>query len=369
MKQKISIGIVGDIMPTDSPLMSGQGVYSACNGDFKSLFTSLQIYSNNFDFLIGNFEAVLVEKIEKVSPSTSAMKVPLSIIPVLKKCKLKYLSIANNHSMEYGPKAFKWMCEQFESSGIITFGHKNNPCIYVGDGKHSPKIGFFAFSTVPATYSFEPEYYFVNANSSSDLNSILACFKKAKAECDFLLALPHWGNEFMIRPAPWQIAFAKKLITNGADAILGAHPHIIQTATLINNKPVYFSLGTLISDYIQEQFKRNIIVSLDLDKKQLISSARIFSCNKYFCLKDTGEKLTVLDSIENNETEEQYNKEANLVRNKVRYTLVFHLLKYPRKWFFNKGLIIWLISRCVFLILNAKKIKNNPNKIYSGPIH
>lgn len=369
MKQKLRIGISGDIMPHDSPIMSGQGVYSTSNGNYSPLFSSLQNYSNNFDFLVGNFEGVLVDKIEKVSPSTSAMKTPLSIIPILKKCKFKYLSIANNHSMEYGPQAFDWMCKQFEASGLITFGHKNRPCKFEGDGNHLPKTGFFAFSTVPATYGFEPKYYFVDRNSSSDIDSLLIYIKKAKAECDHLLVLAHWGNEFMTSPAPWQITLAKIMIENGADGIFGAHSHTIQPAILIKNKPVYFCLGNLISDYFQEQFKRNVIVSLVLSKKKIVSSARIFSCNNNFYLKDTGDKLFLLNSIENNKTEDQYHKETNIIRKKVQKQLIFHLLKYPYRWVFNKGLWIWLISRSIYLIVNRKKIKDNPDKIYSGPLH
>jgi hypothetical protein len=371
MKKNLQIGIVGDIIPADSPLMSGQGIYSVCQGNFEPLFSDFQNYAKKFNFMVGNFEAVLVKKIDKVSPGTSAMKAPLSILPVLKKCGFKYMSIANNHTMEYGPNAFHYMCDKLNEFGIQTFGHKDIPFHIIEDYDLDVKIGIFAFSTVPAMYGFDPEYYYVNPYSLMEINALLQQIKIAKSECNHLIIFPHWGSEYMSYPAPWQIKLANQLINLGVDAIVGAHPHIIQKSCFINKKPVLFSIENLLSDYIHESFKKNAVITIKMDKNNIDISGHIFSTDHNFRIYNTGIELNLhsLDLTQTNYLDEEYAFQANKTRTKVRNELILHLLRYPHRWIFNVGMWSWLFKRTFFLVSNIKKIKKNPNAVYSGPIH
>ena len=79
--------------------------------------------------------------------------------------------------------------------------------------------------------------------------------------------------------------------------------------------------------------------------------------------------ISVLNHINIKDTDAEYVAKANILRNTVRNQLILHLIKNPFRWIFNLGLWSWLIARFFFLILNAQKIKNDPNKVYSGPIH
>ena len=97
----MSIGIVGDIMLGDQPVKAGFGIYSKFKGNYDNIFAKISPWLKKFDFIIGNFEGVLVENVGPVSPRRSAMKVPRSSIPVLKKIGIRILSLANNHTMEY----------------------------------------------------------------------------------------------------------------------------------------------------------------------------------------------------------------------------------------------------------------------------
>lgn len=368
MNGNCKIGIVGDVIPADTPLMSGQGVYSMCDGEYSAIFSQLHKYSEQFDFMVGNFEAVLVEKIDRVSPATSSMKAPVSVLPALKQCKFKYMSVANNHTMEYGKKVFQWTCDQLARSEIGVFGLKENPCLILDTAKNG-RVGLFAFSTVPAMYGFDPEYYFVDSNSPAEIKLCVEQLREAKTKCDHLLVFPHWGNEFVTRPAPWQISFAKKMIASGTDAIFGAHPHVMQNACRIEGCPVFFSLGNLLSDYFQEKFKRNTVVSLKITNGVLDSTAHIFSTDWKYEIYDTGEVMALDESCDISESDQEYADKANSIRVKVRNELIIHLLKYPWRWIFNFRLWEWLMARAVFLAAHSRKIKSNPNSVYSGPIH
>lgn len=366
----LQFAITGDIIPADSPLMSGQGVFSSCQGDFDEIFAEVKEYAQSFDFLIGNFEAVLVEKIARVTPGASAMKAPISVLPALRQCRFGYMSIANNHTMEYGTSSFNWTCEQLHAAGIETFGHKTKPWLIIDtEKKQGKKIGLIAFSTVPAMYGHLPEYYFLDKKSSVEITNLLGHIEEAKKKCDWLLAFPHWGNEFMTEPAAWQIELAEKMLVAGVDGIFGAHPHVIQSACLLKNKPVFFSLGNLLSDYIQDEYKKNIVVAVKLTNNLIDTSAEIFTCNDDFIISNTGEKLPMAESLAPTLSADEYANKANKTRHQVRNELIIHLLKKPHRWCFNFGLWKWLLLRCLYIVCNHKKIKRDPNHIYSGPIH
>lgn len=365
----MKICVVADIIAADTPQMTGQGVYSTTRGHFEPLFADFQKVAEKFDFCIGNFEAVLVDNMKSKGHGVSSLKVPCSILPVLQACNFRYMTVANNHSMEYGPDAFNWMCRQLTAAGIQPFGLKKEPCLRVAAARDGLTVGLFAFSTVPAMYGFDPEYYFVDATSAAAKVELWARLKEARAGCDHLLVFPHWGTEFMTRPAPWQIEWASQLIANGADAVLGAHPHCIQSAHRMANKPVYFSMGHLLADFPQEWIKRNLVLSVTLARDALEVENRIFSTDRNFKIYDTGERLAIQEGCTATETQEQYSAEANAMRKKVRAELLAHLARHPFRWMFNLVLWRWLIARAWYLLRNARKINASPDAVYAGPIH
>ena len=65
---------------------------------------------------------------------------------------------------------------------------------------------------------------------------------------DFVIALPHWGTEHSTILEPGQPESAHAYIDAGADAVIGAHPHILQGIEFYNGKPILYSLGNFWFD-------------------------------------------------------------------------------------------------------------------------
>ena len=363
----IKFGVTGDIIPSDSPLMCGQGVLSKSHEKWDDIFLELRNKVKDFDFLVANFESVLVPAIPRISPGEAAMKSPVSVVDALKKCKIKYLSVANNHTMEYGPDAFLWMSDFLKKQGLITFGHREDPCVYAEyEGK---KIGFFAFSSVPAMYGYTPLYYYVKYGDKKDESKLLKDIAVCKNLCDKLLIVPHWGNEFLTKPSKWQISLAEKMLDSGADGIVGMHPHIVQDSCYINGKPVFFSIGNLLSDYFQKEFKKNLFVEITVDKDYDLSCrGEYFSCTGDFKILALNDEFSFVEELEHI-SDENYRIMANAARKKMRRQMILHLLKTWYVWGLNTGFISWIFRRACFLFKNRKKINQDPNSVYNGPIH
>lgn len=60
---------------------------------------------------------------------------------------------------------------------------------------------------------------------------------------DYVIVVPHWGIEHTWMVTMTVIKDSKVLIEAGADAVMGGHPHRIQSSYYFKSKPVYPSLG------------------------------------------------------------------------------------------------------------------------------
>ena len=94
-------------------------------------------------------------------------------------------------------------------------------------------------------------------------DNVRAAIKKAKdRRADFIIVIPHWGTEYSLSPDKRQEEWASWLATEGADVIIGAHPHVVQDSTHINGIPVIYSLGNAISNMSARNTRLGLAVEL-----------------------------------------------------------------------------------------------------------
>lgn len=91
--------------------------------------------------------------------------------------------------------------------------------------------------------------YLVNLLDEETVKSDL---KKAKEMADFVVVCPHWGTEYTLVETDEQHYWAQLFADNGADLIIGAHPHVIEPVAWITAADgrktlCYYSLGNFVS--------------------------------------------------------------------------------------------------------------------------
>lgn len=74
-------------------------------------------------------------------------------------------------------------------------------------------------------------------------DKFVSVIEKAKRSNDYVIAVVHWGTEGTLWPDASQRMLAEKFADAGADAIIGGHPHRLQSAAYVNGIPVAYSLG------------------------------------------------------------------------------------------------------------------------------
>jgi poly-gamma-glutamate synthesis protein (capsule biosynthesis protein) len=182
------------------------------------------------------------------------------------------VSLANNHTLDYGRDAMLDTVNAVRESGMTPVGAGKNRAdasrvkIVKRNGL---RVGFVAYSDLP-NYSVVP-LPDKPTIAGLDTDSLPKEIKAAKMKCDALVVSIHWGSEYMKIPTERQKTIAHLCIDNGADLILGHHPHVLQPVEVYKGKPIVYSMGGFIWDYSALGADKSAIYIIELGK----SSARL----------------------------------------------------------------------------------------------
>jgi poly-gamma-glutamate synthesis protein (capsule biosynthesis protein) len=241
-EKPLTIVFVGDVM-----LDGGPGHVVGNGGDpFADVAKILQ----SADLAIGNIECVISRKGAPLVKSYTFLGKTNSL-PLLKKY-FSAVSLANNHSGDYGKEAFANQLDIFDREKLPYFGggrtlqDARKPLILT---RHGKKVALVAYCDFP------PKSFAANENTPGTAwlveADVLADIRAAKSQSHADLVIPylHWGEELEAAPTEEQKTLARKLIDAGADAVIGSHPHVTQTIDYYRGRPIIYSLGNFVFDY------------------------------------------------------------------------------------------------------------------------
>ena len=85
-----------------------------------------------------------------------------------------------------------------------------------------------------------------------DQEKIKADLAALRPQCDYLVVSMHWGTEYRLTPTDEQRQLAQMLADNGADLIIGHHPHVLEPAEWLTRPDggqtfCVYSLGNFVS--------------------------------------------------------------------------------------------------------------------------
>jgi poly-gamma-glutamate capsule biosynthesis protein CapA/YwtB (metallophosphatase superfamily) len=257
-EQPVTLSFVGDILLDSAP---GQTI--AHGGDpfapTRKLFEGVELSIGNLECPVATSGAA-VDKVYtfRASPST---------LPLLRQ-HFDAVSVANNHSGDYGPEAFRQTLSELKAAHVRYFGGGNDladahaPLILV---KRGLKIALLGYD------DFHPRAFEASPNGpgvawAEDEQIILDIARARAAGAQVVLPFLHWGWENEPAPCARQRELARTLIDAGADAVIGSHPHVTQGAEMYRGKPIIYSLGNFLFDLLdQPDNARAWVLRLSLD--------------------------------------------------------------------------------------------------------
>lgn len=196
------------------------------------------------DLTVVNLECVLSELGAPATNKRYTLRAPAAGVALLAGAGIDAVSLANNHSMDFGSTALTDMQTAFQKAGIQSFGAGGRlpvkPVILEAGGLRIALAGISAVSE-PRELATEDT---PGVAGPADLESL----RQACAEADLLVAFVHWGIEGKAFTTADQRSLARRLVHAGADIVVGAHPHCLQPLDQFAGRPVAFSLGNLVFD-------------------------------------------------------------------------------------------------------------------------
>jgi len=223
---------------------------------------------NGSDFVFCNLETPLTTSSRLTSGKSTAMinakkdfafKAHPSTVKWLRHLGFSVVCLANNHMMDYTETGLMDTIDALAKSGIAWCGAGKNKSaaeapVILQSKSSGVKIGFISYSEIAPLMSDAtvnaPGIAFIRyPPGSEDLNKISKSIKAARAKgADIVIVTLHWGKEKSTQSESYQKEFAKRLMQNGADCIIGHHPHVLRTIEKINGKTIAYSLGNFVFD-------------------------------------------------------------------------------------------------------------------------
>jgi poly-gamma-glutamate synthesis protein (capsule biosynthesis protein) len=260
----LTIYAVGDIMLGEQALCYNFGVKSIIkNKGADYLFKDVKDIFRNGDIVFGNLEAPISIHTDKNGFKSNFFRAEPNVIEGLKNANFNVLSVANNHIMEHGDRAFLSTVSLLKENNITPVGVANKTEILEIDGY---KIAIMAYSFIEDFIS-KPLY-----NKISSEMRILEDVKNIRSSVDLVIVSLHWGYEYIPFPSPEQVEIGRKLIDCGAEIILGGHPHVLQSYEIYRGKPIAYSLGNFIFDHTYIKSTRESIIAkikVDMNTKDI----------------------------------------------------------------------------------------------------
>lgn len=253
-----SILFMGDVMLARTV---GQSI---TKGDTP--FKYVQPTLDTYDLRFANIETVIADPAVAVRAGGKAytFNAPTAAVQTLATAKIDVAGLANNHTNDFGRAALTDMFGRLGTAGIKTVGAGKTageayaPLLVdvpamptegaTATGAGSVRVGFIAVNDIENSYT--------NATATAagsaffDEARIAAAIKSARSagKADLVIVVPHWGNEYQSTPTARQKTWGHFFIDQGADAVIGGHPHVVQPVEMYNGKYIAYSMGNFIFD-------------------------------------------------------------------------------------------------------------------------
>lgn len=243
-----------------------QSVISNLGGDFNKLFDHVRDYFISADGVFMNVEGP-VSAIGKNVGSKYSFAMNEKIIPALIANNIKMVSFANNHVGDRSLTGFSDTLNNFKKYELPFSGAGNNKAdassvkIILINGL---RIGFIACSDVG------PDWLKATETTPGQLlcsdPKLPEYITTAHDQVDFLVFSAHWGLEYKPRTTRQQ-TLAHMVIDNGADMVIGHHPHVVQETEYYKEKFIAYSLGNFIFDqYFSDATMQGLLVDATIEK-------------------------------------------------------------------------------------------------------
>lgn len=235
---EILINAVGDIMLAGRwiSVLRQKGYDYPFNGVRKELLSG--------DINLANLESPIAKGGTEFSEKKFRFRAEPPVAKAISNAGFNLVTLANNHSMDFGGEALAETLHHLNDNGIAWVGAGGNlsearkMALYTIRGK---KIAFLGYSLT------QPVEFFAGKDRPGTTPGyeklVTADITSARSQADYIIVSFHWGKEATGTVQAYQRAAAHQAIEAGADVIIGHHPHVLQGIERYRSGIIFYSLG------------------------------------------------------------------------------------------------------------------------------
>ena len=291
-----TLAVCGDVMShmpvTNDAWEEEQGAY-----DYGPIFAQAAPYLQAADYAVANLETTLSE----AGPYSGypMFKSPAALAGSLAGAGFDLVLTANNHCLDRGYDGLVSTLDALDGAGLAHVGTYRSAEEREAGRIHVADVGGISVAFLGYTYGtngipvpqgreyavslFNTDY--MTTLSTPDTERLEEDLAAARAlDTDLIAVLIHWGVEYRTTQNAYQEELADLLIANGADLVLGGHPHVLQpietrTAAGWDGEArtgfVSYSLGNFISSQVDPLTDTTAVLTVELTRDNVTGEASV----------------------------------------------------------------------------------------------
>lgn len=248
----LTIMIGGDVMLDRGVRLVGEKY------GYNTLFASITPLFKQADIVVVNLEGPITSNKSKTVLANGKTGKELTftfnpkVTKTLSDAGITAVSLANNHSNDFGSAGLSETRNLLKKAGIGYFGdYRNSSSTEFITEKKGFKIALVGY------HYFQPGF-----------DKVIRKIEELNGKGYFVIVMPHWGEEYATSSSAEIKEKARLIVSAGADAIFGSHPHVILEHAKIGDVPVFYSLGNLLFDqHFSKEVMKGHLVELVLAKR------------------------------------------------------------------------------------------------------
>lgn len=308
--------------------------YNGTGYDFTDVFEYAEPYISSADYAIGVFEGPMAGEDAGFSSSNFGdgkelyLNFPDSFAEAVKNAGFDLVTTANNHVLDKGESGAMRTLEILDKIGLDHTGSYKS--MEDKQKEHIKTVECGGIKMAILSYTYGSNYIDNSRLIDGDLSHITSVIsgtagkrfeqlksmveqdlKDAKAMSpDLIIVLPHIGTQFSNDPDGEQKVWFNIFKENGADIILGDHPHVAEPVSIekYNRKNVFtaYCPGNFANIYRDDQGDTSMLVDvyIDRDTKQVIGGS-VVPLYTYAAADGNFRAVPIYDIMNNSELRKQ----------------------------------------------------------------
>lgn len=262
----LTVAASGDILGDRGP-----GLFMDKNGG-EAVFTQVKPFLETAQLAFVNVEGPISDKGVRASWKEYTFRGRPALADGLAYAGIDVISLANNHSVDYGTKALLDTFSRLSKVGVQWAGAGADAAAAAEPAILITPAGIVAVlaytEIIPGGFTATKETPGVNA-TTPDRKKILSAVAAASEKADFVIVSFHWGEEYTGVANRDQRKLAHQVIDAGADLVLGHHPHVLQGLELYRDRLIAYSLGDFVWDHYRPVTGETIILQVTVPRTGL----------------------------------------------------------------------------------------------------